>query len=481
MKEAVDVDVWPAIDREGPSGVSRISKVMAASTLVAGSMIAGVQAEVPGDHAAREAAVSLTTQVRTLRGVIPWSIDTALGGAVCNKASNNVCTDLWYPYLLADLGVAWGTDILTDTLKDVSSPEIVFGYSSGAVVASQWLAKHAKDADAPSARKLSFILIGNPKRKYGGADFAYTSAATTPNTQYTVLDVAHEYDNVADSPDDPWNLLAAANSVAGYLFVHTAYSVDLVHDEKLVWKEGNTTYVLIRTKDLPLLAPVLWPLRFLGLDFIADAINTPLKTIVDWAYNRNYPGIITDPVEAQKAVDDALRGPSAPTGTKRTMDFAAAAALAPADTLEKPSGSTDSDAAAAVARALSQDAVQTKPVAAEDVDSGPSNAAPEAPETSPTDPDTTDSGTKTDPGTTTDSDTSTEPDTTPESPENQKPQVDPSETASSDTDDSASVGRHRAPEDAGTATDNGTDTDNSESAGRHRAPEDTVGAPATNP
>lgn len=486
MKEAVDVDVLQANDRDESSRVSRIGKVMAASTLVAGSIITGVNAGTPDDHATRDAAVSLTTQVRTLRGVIPWSIDTALNGAVCNKASGNTCTDLVYPYLLADLGVAWGTEILADALQDVSSPEIIFGYSSGAVVASQWLAQHATDADAPSARKLSFILIGNPKRKYGGANFAYTSAATTPNSQYTVLDVAHEYDNVADAPNDPWNLLAMANSIAGYFYVHTAYSVDLVNDEKLVWKEGNTTYVLVRSKDLPLLAPMLWPLRFFGLNFLADAINAPLKTIVDWAYNRNYPGLITDPVEAQKAVDDALRGPSATTSVttsaKGATDIAAAAALVAASNLEAPSAPTVSEAAPAVAKALSQDAVETKPVAAEDVKGGPSVDTPATTEASATAPDaTTDTHSTTDPDTTTGTDTTTDThsktdsDTTVDTHTTTDPDTTTDTNTKTDTDTATTTGTETGQQKQSQDDSSGTSsTDNSESVGRHRAPEDTA-------
>ena len=219
----------------------------------------------PGRGAGRprgpRSAVSLTTQVRTLRGVIPWSIDTALGGAVCNKASNNVCTDLWYPYLLADLGVAWHghPHRHVEGRRRRRSCSVIPRRGRGVPVVGQT----RQGCRRPSARKLSFILIGNPS--------ASTAVRTLPTP--APRDDAEHFSTPSRRgprvrqrrrlPDDPWNLLAAANSVAGYLFVHTAYSVDLVR-RKAGLEGGNTTYVLIRTKDLLLLAPVLWPLRFLG-------------------------------------------------------------------------------------------------------------------------------------------------------------------------------------------------------------------------
>lgn len=313
-----------ANDHTEADRLPRVGKVLTVSAIVASSTIAGACAGTADDHAARRAAVSLATEVRTLKGSVPWSIDATLNGAVCGAASGNTCTNLQYPEVTGDIGVIVGENLLDKALHAASTPQIIFGYSAGAVVASRWLSEHASDADAPSADNVSFIFIGNPKRKYGGSTTEYTSTPTTPNTQYTVLDISREYDGVSDVPDDPTNLLAVLNSLAGYFFVHTSYSnVDLVNDDKLVWTEGNTTYVLVRTANLPLLDP----LRYIGLGFVADALNAPLKNIVDSAYHRDYPGVITDPTAAQQTVDDALRGPAA---TKSTAPATATTALAAA-------------------------------------------------------------------------------------------------------------------------------------------------------
>ena len=306
MNRATERAQLRANDHAVDDRTARIGKVLTVSAIVASSTITGAQSGVLDDHAARRTAVSLATEVRTLKGSVPWSIDATLNGAVCGAASGNTCTNLQYPEVTGDIGVIVGENLLDKALDAASTPQIIFGYSAGAVVASRWLSEHASEADAPSADNVSFIFIGNPKRKYGGSTTEYTSTPTTPNTQYTVLDISREYDGVSDVPDDPMNLLAVLNSLAGYFFVHTSYSnVDLVNDDKLVWTEGNTTYVLVRTANLPLLDP----LRYIGLGFVADALNAPLKKIVDSAYNRDYPGVIADPTAAQKAVDDALRGP----------------------------------------------------------------------------------------------------------------------------------------------------------------------------
>ena len=76
-----------------------------------------------------------------------------------------------------------------------------------------------------------------------------------------------------------------ANANAGFLFVHQDYEdVDIYDPANYVWTEGNTTYVYVPTKNLPLLEPLRW----VGLSALADALNEPLKEIVERAYDRSY-------------------------------------------------------------------------------------------------------------------------------------------------------------------------------------------------
>src|SRR5712675_1449631 len=111
-------------------------------------------------------------------------------------------------------------------------------------------------------QNLSFVLIGNPCRKYGGYTIPVgqlIGLVTPPDTQYQVVDVARQYDGWADAPTDPNNQLAVANAMAGGLFIHTDYTnVNLNDPNNVTWKEGNITYVLVPTQIVPLL------LRFRG-------------------------------------------------------------------------------------------------------------------------------------------------------------------------------------------------------------------------
>lgn len=394
--------------------------------MVASSTFAGVQATVPAPAAApvHDAPVSLASKVYTLRGGIPWPIDTTLDGAICDEASGNTCSDLTYPYLWGDMSVDWGAQALTDTMKDVTTPTTVWGYSLGAAAATRWLTAHAHDADAPSPSDLNFILTGNAKRKYGGSWWLYPSTTTTPNTQYTVLDIAREYDGAADTPDNMWNIVAWANQIAGFWFIHTNYnSVDLVNDEKLVWQEGNTTYVLVRTPNVPLLEPLRW----VGLGFIADFFNAPLKEIIDSAYNRDYPNIITDPVKAQKAVDDALHGASGATAldAKPASDLAAAASVTAAALVSDQKTDEADTKEQAPTETVEQPVQAAKALAVEQVTP---DASVETPQT--TDP-------------------STEAPKASESASESEADAEPeqaSATEASDQDDDGYVGRHRATE-----------------------------------
>ena len=88
-----------------------------------------------------------------------------------------------------------------------------------------------------------------------------------------------------------------------------------------MWNEGNTTYVLIRTQEIPLLEP----LRQLGLGAIADNLNDPLKAVIDSAYDRNYPGLVS-----QDKLDSALQQFSSPEAVRSDAEPVATAAAATA-------------------------------------------------------------------------------------------------------------------------------------------------------
>ncbi|OPX14659.1 PE-PPE domain-containing protein [Gordonia sp. i37] len=183
--------------------------------------------------------------------------------------------------------ISLGADSLDATLRangadiaDAHHPILVFAYSQGAQVAGFWLRNLSADADsyAPPATT-SFLLVGDPENTYG--PWWLPKVPTT--TPYHVTEFWKEYDGWADWPSDP-NPLAVANAIAGMMFIHpTAYfSMNPDDPNDITWTDGNMTYVMAPTADLPLLDPLRW----LGLTSVADELNAQWKPIVDSAYTR---------------------------------------------------------------------------------------------------------------------------------------------------------------------------------------------------
>ncbi len=214
-------------------------------------------------------------------------INTELGGALC--AAPNTCQSVNYPAALSALSIPTGAANLNSLIGTTTKPVVVFGYSEGAQVAGMWMAQYGKGPDAPAAQDVSFVLIGNPNRAYGGASNALAQVlniATPTDTQYQVIDVAREYDFWADFPTGRLNTIAVLNAIAGSLFIHTNYTnVDLNDPNNVTWKEGNITYVLVPTTTLPLFLPLKW----VGLGSLADSLSAKYRPIVDSAYNRPVP------------------------------------------------------------------------------------------------------------------------------------------------------------------------------------------------
>ncbi len=257
--------------------------------------------------------------------LIPHGNDDDLQGVMCQ--SPRTCEMVQNSYLSKTLAV----NNLDEALRDgTTGRQYVFAYSQGARVVSLWLQTRSQVEGAPTPDDLGFVLMGNPGRKYGGADGDWDQVI--PDTDYHVIDVSRQYDAASDFPDNPFNLLALLNANAGFLFVHQDYEdVDIYDPANYVWTEGNTTYVYVPTKNLPLLEPLRW----VGLSALADALNEPLKEIVERAYDRSYlpaqPGLPEPapepepepetPGEDEGTVDD---GPAEPAATlaaaKTTID-----------------------------------------------------------------------------------------------------------------------------------------------------------------
>ncbi|WP_370332768.1 PE-PPE domain-containing protein [Mycolicibacterium hippocampi] len=372
---------------EGTRRKKSLAKWLAAAAVASVPLagVAAVGAPTPAAHAAAEFELLPPGPARVLTlSLIPGGNDDDLQGVMCEAP--RTCQQVLYSYLSRSVGVRNLDNALGD---GTTGQQIVFAYSEGARAAERWLDENAGQEGAPSPEELSFVLMGNPTRKYGGADRDFD---TFPETEYKVLDVSREYDAASDFPDNPFNLLALLNASAGFMFTHQDYEqVDIYSPANYVWTEGNITYVFVPTEDLPLLRP----LRLLGLTGLADALNGPLKEIVDRAYDRYYlpaaPGLPAP--EPEPEPEPEPQAALMATSMQRSAPAAESGAVAESQPADEDS---QSDAIEEDVASDAEDAVEEPAADAdsgqdddesvdEDSDPDPSTEAEPEPETDDTD------------------------------------------------------------------------------------------------
>lgn len=200
-----------------------------------------------------------------------------------------------------DASVALGVLSLHNAIATIPGQKIVLSYSQSGNIATR--AKRDLDAlrtlgvQVPTADELSFVFLANPNRPNGGilARFpglyipilGVTFDGATPDDIYKSIDVAREYDLIADAPKYPLNLLADLNALMGYLYLHPDYRSDAINLEDpstyQSYTSGNTTYYLVHTESLPL----LYPFRDVKiLTPVLDLIEPTLRVLIDLAYDR---------------------------------------------------------------------------------------------------------------------------------------------------------------------------------------------------
>jgi hypothetical protein len=216
-------------------------------------------------------------------------------------------------------GVEQLDEQLTDALADSDNDKIVlFGYSQGARVVS---IEKENLADNPNKDKLEIVLIGNISRPNGGLWSRLSFLPTIPifdvsfgnptptDTGIKTTDISFEYDGVSDFPVYPLNLLAVANAIAGFQYVHGYYLVPNGNGptDQLPWgytpediqgfieagdnpTKGDTTYVTIPAKSLPILQPFIDFGNATGTSSIVNPIlelvQPALKVLIDIGYDR---------------------------------------------------------------------------------------------------------------------------------------------------------------------------------------------------
>lgn len=211
-----------------------------------------------------------------------------LQGAYC--APPNTCVPVDYVALPGQAFNAAGADAVlqkVDTLP-TSEPIILMGHSQGAQVIYSVLRRWQADPSAaPDPSQVSWVSIGNPDNRFGGFQTKSNLVQDPlPNdTPYSGIEVIRQYDGWADWPDDPMNLVAVLNAVAGMFLVHPDYTGVDVNDPANVryipalpdGSPGNVTYVWVPNPVLPLIS---------GTGPLAPMLDEMLRPIVESAYHR---------------------------------------------------------------------------------------------------------------------------------------------------------------------------------------------------
>jgi len=201
----------------------------------------------------------------------------------------------------------------------VAPGDTVIGYSQGAAIAQQ-LKKILAGDPSVSGADYAFITFGDPTNSKGGEMPFMRShrinlgdilppLAADDETMFTTITVAQEYDRIADFPDRPWNLAAVYNALLS-AEDHLGYQVDWsdiaehqraagVHFDGTLGRDrvitternskgGNNIHVLVKSETLPLTRPLRSGISW--LDRVVDAIDTPLRWLIDAGYTDNRTG-----------------------------------------------------------------------------------------------------------------------------------------------------------------------------------------------
>ncbi len=195
-------------------------------------------------------------------------------------------------------GITILNNAITQQISNSNTPVVVFGYSQSSIISSLELSQ--LQASGVPRNDVSVVLVGNEMNPNGGilARFPglnFTSlglpfyGGMPTNTGYTVYNYTLEYDGFADFPRYPIDVFADLNAVAGIALVHTTYLAipPSQIDSAIVLPtspgyDGSSTFYMIPTKNLPLLAP-LRLLPFIG-NPLADLIQPDLRYLVNWGY-----------------------------------------------------------------------------------------------------------------------------------------------------------------------------------------------------
>lgn len=212
-------------------------------------------------------------------------------------------------------------------------PYAISGYSQSALIAvaeKEELAAMA--ANGQTVPDVTVALFGSGNRPEGGIyerlDGLYVpglevdaNGAEPTDLGIPTIDVAIQYDGLADVPQFPVNLVADLNDLLGIIYVHTSYGSGAVPgwfppstplsgpftDEYVLGSTeivkqvaGDTTFYLVPTQNLPLFDPLL----DLGVpQSIINIFQPAAQVIVEAGYDRSTPFGDPTPFQLIPALD----------------------------------------------------------------------------------------------------------------------------------------------------------------------------------
>ena len=235
------------------------------------------------------------------------------------------------PTGLADLQAA----IAAQQLNYPGDPYLVEGYSQSAAIA---MLEKTELMQAGQHPDVTFLVLGDLNRPNGGLDERFDglyapgagldfNGAEPTDAGIPTIDIANQYDFVADFPQFPINPVADLNSLLGFIYAHAAYGDGPLPEEiPAIWpvseplegpfadqyvlgstetvmqQDGDTTFYFIPTTELPLLDP----LHSLGVpESVLNIFQPALQVIVEAGYDRSIPFGDPTPAELIPTIDPA--------------------------------------------------------------------------------------------------------------------------------------------------------------------------------
>lgn len=239
-----------------------------------------------------------------------------LKGTITN---GNTIVPIYYPnWTIFEAQVDTGAQMLDTAMHSTSGPMVVMGHSLGAVVACNWLANYGPTSTIEPS-DVSFVLLGNSVRKYGGfcnTIHWYPDSIMPDGTPYTVTDFVRQYDGWGDYPSNILNFEALMNAQSGMNVVHPNYTTVTLNDATnysytpyVGSKPGNITYVWSMTVPLPILG--------VTPSTLIDDLDADLRPGIEAGYSR--PLVIPSPW--LPAVAPPPPPPSTSTGNGQSVQY----------------------------------------------------------------------------------------------------------------------------------------------------------------